>query len=245
MAIETLNGTLQLTRLAEPADYVARREELRLAEIELMRHRERVAALRRELPAGAIVADYVFEEGPADLDAADAPIRTVRLSDLFSGPDRSVVIYHFMYGKRQTTPCPMCTMWIDGVNGVASHLAQNVDFAIAAAAEPPALRQHARDRGWRNLRLLSCGRSTFKYDLRSEDADGNQDSTISVFTRDAAGKLRHFYSAHPWMAPDVRERGIDLMTPVYNMLDLTPQGRGDWYAKLSYPDGRESPRDRA
>ena len=141
MAIETINGTLQLTRLSnESAEYVARREELRLAEIELMRQRERVAAMRRRLPAGAIVQDYVFQEGPSDLDAGDAPIQTVRLSELFSGPDRSVIIYHFMYGKRQTSPCPMCTMWIDGYNGVSHHLAENVDLAIAAAADPPALR---------------------------------------------------------------------------------------------------------
>ena len=90
MAIETINGTLQLTRLPnESAEYVARREELRLAEIELMRQRERVAAMRRRLPAGAIVQDYVFQEGPSNLDAGDAPIQPVRLSELFSGPDRS------------------------------------------------------------------------------------------------------------------------------------------------------------
>src|SRR3954471_3046334 len=231
MALESLNGMLQLTRLSESADYVARRDELRLAELELMRQREQVAAMRRRLPPGAIVQDYLFHEGPTKLDARDTPIATVRLSELFRGPDRSVIIYHLMYGKRQTSPCPMCTMWIDGYNGVSHHLAQNVDFAIAAAADLPALRQHARARGWRNLRLLSCGNSTFKYDLRSEDAEGRQDSTISVFSRDRDGTLRHFYTAHPWMAGDVKERGIDLLTPVYNMLDLTPQGRDDWYAQ--------------
>jgi predicted dithiol-disulfide oxidoreductase (DUF899 family) len=136
MALETINGTLQLTRLTnESAEYVARREELRLAEIELMRQGERVAAMRRRLPSGTLVQDYVFQQGPANLDAGDAPITTVRLSDLFTGPNRSVVIYHLMYGKRQTSPCPMCTMWIDGYNGVRHHLAQNVDFAIAAAAD--------------------------------------------------------------------------------------------------------------
>ena len=35
--------------------------------------------------------------------------------------------------------------------------------------------------------------------------------------------------------PQEPERGIDLLTPVYNMLDLTPQGRGNWYASLQYP----------
>jgi predicted dithiol-disulfide oxidoreductase (DUF899 family) len=235
MAIETIDGRLQLTRLAdEPPDYTARREELRQAEIELTRQRERVAEMRRRLPPGAVVQDYVFEEGPPALASGDAPIRTVRLSELFTGPDRSLVIYHFMYGKRQTSPCPMCTMWIDGFNGVARHLAANVDFAIAAAADPPTLRWHARDRGWHDLRLLSCGGSTFKYDLRSEDAEGRQDSTISVFTRDRGGTIRHAYSSHPWMGEDARERGIDLLTPVYNLLDLTPQGRGDWSAQLAY-----------
>ena len=242
MAFETIQGTLRQTRLTnESAEYRARREELRLAEIDLMQRAERVSALRRGLPPGATIQDYIFQEGPADLNAGDAPTRSVRLSELFSGPDRSVVVYHLMYGKKQTNPCPMCTMWIDGYNGVAQHLAQNVDFVIAAAADPPALRQHARGRGWHNLRLLSCGSSTFKYDLRSEDESGNQDSTISVFTRDRDGTLRHVYSAHPWMAEDIKERGIDLLTPVYNMLDLTPQGRGNWYAKLTYPDGPHWP----
>jgi predicted dithiol-disulfide oxidoreductase (DUF899 family) len=243
MAFETIQGTLLQTRLTnESAEYRAKREELRLAEIDLMQRRERVAELRRRLPPGATIQDYVFEEGPVDLNAGDSPTRRVRLSELFSGPDRSLVIYQFMYGKKQTNPCPMCTMWIDGYNAVAQHLAQNVDFVIAAAADLPALRQHARNRGWHNLRLLSCGTSTFKYDLRSEDAEGNQDSTMSVFTRDRDGTLRHFYSAHPWMAEDINERGIDLLTPVYNLLDLTPKGRGDFYGKLTYPEGPHWPR---
>jgi predicted dithiol-disulfide oxidoreductase (DUF899 family) len=243
MAFETIEGTLRQTRLNnESAEYRARREELRLAEIDLMQQRERVAEMRRRLPLGATVQDYVFEEGPADLNAGDSPTRRVRLSELFRAPGRSVVIYHLMYGKRQKNPCPMCTMWIDGYNGVAHHLAQNVDFAIAAAADPPHLRQHARNRGWHHLRLLSCGDSTFKYDLLSEDAEGNQDSTMSVFTRDHDGTLRHFYTTHPWMAPDIEQRGIDLLTPVYNMLDLTPEGRDDWYAQLTYPEGPHWPR---
>jgi predicted dithiol-disulfide oxidoreductase (DUF899 family) len=223
----------------ESAAYLASREELRLAEVESMRQLERVAELRRRLPEGAIVEDYEFTEGPTDLDAGDEPAKTVRLSELFTRPGRALVIYQLMYGKKQTSPCPMCTMWIDGYNGVAHHIAQNADFAIAAAADVPALRAYARTRGWNNLRLLSCGNSTFKFDMASEDAEGNQDSTISVFIRDSSGTLRHFYSAHPWLAQDVNERGIDRLTPVYNMLDLTPQGRDDWYAELSYerPNG--------
>ncbi len=222
------------TRLKEEPDYATRREDLRLAEIELMHQRERVASLRRQLPPGSVVDDYVFEEGPSRLADGDGPVTTVRLSDLFSGPGRSLVVYHLMYGKGQTSPCPMCTMWIDGFNGVAHHLAANVDFAVVAAADVATLRAHARARGWDRVRLLSCAENTFKYDLGSEDADGTQDSTVSVFTLGPGGEPRHFYTTHPSMADDINERGIDLLNPVWHLLDLTPQGRGDWYAQLDY-----------
>lgn len=114
----------------------------------------------------------------------------------------------------------MCTMWVDGWNGVVHHLAQNMDVVVAAAAGPAALRAHARNRGWHNIRLLSCGENTFKFDMGSEDREGNQDSSIAVFTKDNDGNVRHFYTAHPWMANDVKERGMDLLTPVYNLLDI-------------------------
>jgi predicted dithiol-disulfide oxidoreductase (DUF899 family) len=236
MVNKMINGTFRQTNLEnESAEYLAKRDELRLAEIDLMRQRERVAELRRGLPHGAPVQDYVFEEGPVNLNAGDTPVRTVRLSELFTKPDRPLVVYHFMYGKKNTKPCPMCTLIIDGWNGIAHHVAQNVDVVIVAAADPAVLRAHARARNWDNLRLLSCGSNTFKYDMGSENREGNQDSTVSVFTRDSNGTPRHFYTAHPRMSEDIKERGLDLLCPVYNILDLTPQGRGDWYASFNYP----------
>jgi predicted dithiol-disulfide oxidoreductase (DUF899 family) len=232
---EKTNGMLRHTRLEnEPQEYLQQREELRKAEMDMFRSIERVAALRRALPAGAEVVDYVFQEGPRDLDGSDGPLSSVRLSELFSAPGRPLIVYHFMYGKQNTAACPMCTMWIDSFNGIAPHLAQRADVAIVAAADPATLRAHARARGWHNLRLLSAGDSTFKYDFRSEDAEGRQDSALSVFTRDVAGTLRHFYTTHPWLDDDMNERGIDLLQPVYNVLDLTPEGRGNWYASLDY-----------
>jgi len=235
MVHEMIDGAYRQTNLTnESVEYLNAREELRHAEIELMRQRERVAELRRGLPKGATVKDYEFLEGPASLDAGDEPVTKVRLSELFTAPDRALVIYHLMFGKKQTKPCPMCTAWLDGYNGVAHHLAQNVDFAIVAAADPATLRAYARERGWNKLRLLSAGESTFKYDLGSEDREGGQDSTVSVFTRDSDRTLRHFYSVHPWLAEDIKERGIDELTPIWNVLDLTPQGRGTFYASLDY-----------
>lgn len=246
MAHETINGTYRQTNLSnESAEYLFKREDLRHAEIELMRQRERVAELRRALPQGATIENYEFLEGPTALDDGDEPLATVRMSELFTAPNRSLVIYHFMFGKTQTSPCPMCTSWIDSFNGVAHHVAQNVDVAIVAAADPARLRAHARTRGWDKLRLLSAAESTFKYDLGSEDRAGQQDSTISVFTRTSDGALRHFYSVHPRLADDIEERGIDEYNPIWNVLDLTPQGRGSWAASLDYGTSVQAPRSRA
>jgi predicted dithiol-disulfide oxidoreductase (DUF899 family) len=235
MVKEMIDGTYRQTDLPNESDeYLAKREELRHAEIELLKQREKVAEMRRSLPAGAQIPDYEFLEGPNSLDQGDEPVTKTRLSELFTAPERSLVIYHFMFGKQQTIACPMCTAWIDSFNGIAHHLAQNVDLAIVAAAEPSELRAFARERGWTRLRLLSAGESTFKFDLGSEDREGGQDSTISVFTRDPDGTLRHSYSGHPWLAGDVKERGIDELNPIWNVMDLTPQGRGEFYASLEY-----------
>lgn len=235
MVKEMIDGAYRQTNLTnESAEYLAKREEVRLAEIELRRQRERVAELRRALPKGATIQNYEFLEGPSPLTQGDEPVTKVRLSELFTSPNRALVIYHFMFGKKQTEACPMCTAWIDGYNGVVHHLAQNVDFAIVAAADPATLRDYARERGWDRLRLLSAGNNTFKYDLGSEDAEGNQDSTISVFTRESDGTLCHFYSGHPWLGEGIWERGIDELSPIWNVLDLTPRGRGKFYTSLDY-----------
>ena len=220
---------MQQTRLQESEDYRRRREELRVAELELVDHVERVAALRRSLPADTVVDDHEF------IDVATG--QAVRLSELFSAPGRALVVYHFMFGKTQTEPCPMCTMWIDGYDAVAPHVGRNADFVVLAAAGPAAIAAHAASRGWHHVRLLSAGSSTFKYDLGSEEADGTQTEWVSVFTRDRDGTIRHRYSKGAQLADDRRERGIDLLTPVWHLLDLTPAGRGDWYPSLDYDAG--------
>ena len=217
---------MDFTRLQQSDEYRRQREELRLAELDLIDHIERVAALRRTLPDDTVVEDYELVDV-----ASGAP---VRLSALFTAPGRALILYHFMYGKAQTEPCPLCTMWIDGYDAAAPHLTQSADFAIVAAAEPGALRAHADRRGWSRLRLVSAGDSTLKYDLGSEEADGTQTEWISVFTRGDDGTVRHVYSKGAQMADDRRERGIDLLSPVWHLLDLTPNGRGDWYPSLSY-----------
>ena len=217
---------MDFTRLEESEDYRRQREELRAAESQLIDHVEQVAALRRQLPTDTVVDDYEL------VDVASG--KPVLLSELFTGPNRALIVYHFMYGKAQPDPCPLCTMWIDGYNAASPHIVQNADFVVLAAAEPEAIRAHAASRGWGNLRLVSAGESTFKYDLGSEERDGTQTEWISVFTRAGDGTVRHFYSKGAQVADDRRERGIDLLSPVWHLLDLTPGGRGDWYPSFGY-----------
>ena len=217
----------------ESADYQARRQELLQAEIALKDQVERVAALRRALPLDTVVEDYAFQEGPRDLGAGDAPVRTVRLRELFDRPDQTLVLMQFMFGGKQTQFCPMCTMWADGYDGVVPHLQRRISFAIVVAGEVAAIRGWARERGWRHVRLLSSGGTTFKRDFGMEDADGGQLPGVSVFRLGPDGRPRHSYTQCAMMA-EGHWRGMDLLSPVWNFLDLTPEGRGDWMPKRSY-----------
>ncbi len=191
-----------------------------------------MAALRRKLPLETKVQDYVFEEGPAEFEK-DGPFAKVRLSELFADPAKPLVVYQYMYGGAQKKPCPMCTLWVDGFNGVAHHLRQRVNFAVIAAVGIGDLRRWGRQRGWYRLRLVSSAGSHFKTDLGFQDADGSQHPGVSVFVQSSDGSVKHFYSGSATVRDSVN-RGIDLLSPVWNIFDLTPEGRGDWSAKLEY-----------
>jgi predicted dithiol-disulfide oxidoreductase (DUF899 family) len=66
MVHETIDGIYRQTNLTnESPGYLDAGEELRKAEIDLMRQRERVAELRRALPEDAVIEDYELLEGPS------------------------------------------------------------------------------------------------------------------------------------------------------------------------------------
>jgi len=217
--------------LTESAAYAQKRDALLAAEITLRSQIEEVAALRRQLPSDAI-EDYVFREGPADL-AADGPLKDVRLSELFADPSKPLLLEQYMFGGAQKRPCPMCSLWIDGYEGISRHIPQVVNFAVVAEAPIEEFRAWGRERGWHGTRLISSHGSGFKTALQFQDAAGNQWPGLSVFTRSADGGVRHFYSNCAQMTPDIN-RGMDLLSPLWNLLDLTPAGRGDFNAKLNY-----------
>ncbi len=216
----------------ESATYAAARDELARAEIALKNQREAVAEMRRALPGDTQIEDYVFEEGPSDLSDT-GPAREIRLSEFFEDPEKTLVLQHFMFGKAQQNPCPMCSLWTDGYNGIAHHIRRRVNFAVLAAADISAWRDFARDRGWTTLRLISAADSSIKSDFGFEGPNGEQHPGVSVFTKSKDGTVRHFYSGAAPMSPS-EYRGMDLLTPFWSLLDLTPEGRGDFFPGLNY-----------
>ncbi len=197
--------------------YRRSRDRLRNAEIELRDRIEEVAAMRRSLPPGPVVPDYEFiEDG-----------KRVRLSQLFADDRPYLILYHLMYRANDDSFCPMCSLWIDGFNGVVPHVTQRANCVIASRAPLDKLRAWGAHRGWDRLRLLSDDGPAFARAIDAEDAEGNPDSTIVVLAKEG-GSIRHVYTAHPML--EDRERGIDLLCPVWHLFDLMPSGRGDWSA---------------
>jgi predicted dithiol-disulfide oxidoreductase (DUF899 family) len=224
----------------ESADYQQRREELLAAELALKDQVERVAALRRALPLGMRVPDYVFREGPMDLSRNDpADFRDVRLADLFTDGHDTLIIDHLMFAAADPEPCVMCSMWADGYSAVTPHVMQRASFALVAKAEISKLRGFARQRGWDRIRLLSSHDNTFNRDFGMENDDGTQNPGLSVFTCTPDGAVYHRYTIGANF-DEHNNRGIDPYSPVWNLFDLMPQGRGDWYPNHDYM-GRQAP----
>ena len=206
--------------------YRKARNDLLDAEIALRRQTEAVAAQRRALPQGGEVPeDYQFE-------GEDGP---VRLSELF-GDKSTLVLYNYMYGPKMEKPCPSCTSMLDGMNGQTRHITQQVALAVVARSPLERILAFTRPRGWTGLKLLSSAGNSYNIDYKGEGADGSQNPTMNVFTR-SDGTVRHAWSSELMYAPrdpGQDPRHVDIVWPLWNVLDLTPQGRGAWYPKLSY-----------
>jgi len=127
----------------------------------------------------------------------------------------------------------MCSMWIDGLNGVARHVAQPADMVVIAQAPIADVQAWGRKRGWNALQLLSAAPSTFKTDFGMQDEKGEQFPGLSVFSCAADGSLRHVYTRGPNVV-EGEEGGMDQWCVVWNLFDLTPEGRGDWYPSREY-----------
>jgi predicted dithiol-disulfide oxidoreductase (DUF899 family) len=221
----------------ESGAYRRARDELLDMEMDLRQRIEEVAAMRRRLPTGGpLQQDYVFEEGGADL-ADEKTIKQTKFSELFESGKNSLIIYSFMYAPDADEPCPMCTAILDSFNGNAPHVTDRLNLAVVAKAPVEKIRSWARTRGWNRLRLLSSGQNSYNADYFAESAEWGQMPAINVFTNDQQG-IHHFYNTELLYAPTAEgqhPRHADLVWPLWNLFDLTRDGRGvDWIPRLSY-----------
>jgi predicted dithiol-disulfide oxidoreductase (DUF899 family) len=235
----------------ESPEYRRARNRLLEQEIGLRRAMEAVAAARRGLPPGGVVPEnYTFQGAGDDGEATD-----MRLSELFAPGKDSLAIYSFMFprdpldkrpgpGSGKTAllpleegPCPSCVAFLDQLDGAVVHAGQHMNLAIVAKATLDRVLSFAEERGWRRLRLLSSDANTYNRDYLGETAEGHQRPMLNLFQRDGE-LIRHFWGSELFYAPTEPgedPRHVGTLEPVWNLFDLTPEGRpADWDEQLSY-----------
>ena len=209
----------------ESPEYRQARNTLLAEEIELRRHIERVAALRRTLPPGGeVIENYAFEDHAG----------TVLLSQLFGDKD-TLVIYSMMFGPQRERACPMCTAMLTSWEGTARNLRERVAIAVTARSPIERLLDFKKERGWQNLQFYADTKGD--YTRAYVSADDGDFPGLTVFTR-RDGTIRHFWSGElsgEMADPGQDPRGAPDLDPLWTILDLTPAGRGGtWYPKLEY-----------
>ncbi|MES2398822.1 MAG: DUF899 family protein [Pseudomonadota bacterium] len=209
-------------------EYRKARVALLKEEIELRRHIERVAAQRRTLPLGGEATGYSF------LDENGV---TLKLADLF-GRHHTLVTYFWMYGPERERPCPMCTALLGAMDTPLRDISQRVAFAVIGRSPVERQLAFARERGWHNLKFFQCVGDDFARDYRGLAPNGDEWPALDVWCK-RGSKVHHFWAGEMAGTADPGQdaRGAPDPTPLWNILDLTPGGRGtDWYPKLDYAE---------
>ena len=227
-AATELASARKSTFAGETTAYAQARQALLAAEIEVRRHLTRLADQRRALPPGPLVeTDYRF---------SDENGAKVGLAELFGEHD-TLVTYFWMYGPERARPCPMCTNWLGGVNGNARDIEQRASLRIIGRSPVERQKAFALERGWRDLVFVQSIGDDYAHDRGTLDEHGQEWPGFVVYYKDGAG-VRVFYAAEmPAGSADSGQdpRGAVDIAPLWNLLDMTPAGRGtDWYPKLSY-----------
>lgn len=236
----------------ETSEYRAARDRLLENEIALRRHMESVAAELRALPPGGEVKqDYVFDE----MTTNDRIVQ-VLLSDLFGTSD-TLMVYHYMFPRHSRDdrrgpasglfatlplaegPCPSCTALIDMWEGTMPHFAGlGGNLVIVTRAPIDRAMAFARDKGWKNTRLVSAARNSFRRDYGGDAESGETVPIMTVFRRGPDGVIRLHWASelvHAVIDPGQDMRHLGTVEPLWTLFDLTPGGRPTADEQLDYP----------
>jgi predicted dithiol-disulfide oxidoreductase (DUF899 family) len=207
-------------------EWTAARKQLLQEEKEFTHRRDELSRRRRELPWEQVEKQYVF----------DTPVGKKSLAELFDGRSQ-LIVYHFMLGPDWEEGCHGCSYVSDHFDGSLPHIAaRDVSFVAVSRAPLAKIEGFKKRMGWR-FRWVSSHGNDFNHDYqvsfsKDEQAGGkvyynydlqkfpsDEAPGISVFYRDAEGKVFHTYSSYG--------RGLDPLIGAYQLLDLVPKGRDE------------------
>ena len=181
---------------------------------------------------------------------ADGKPARIRFSGLFAPGRDTLIVRSMMFPRyptdtrpkpasgslanlpRENSPCPSCTALVDQFDGAAPHLeAAGFNFVVIAKTPLERLLTFASERGWRHVRFLSAANNSFKRDYLSEDKEkGSRTRCFRCSTVQPDG-IRHFWSSELQFAEREHgqdERAFGTLEPLWNFIDMTPEGRPDW-----------------
>ena len=217
-------------------EWIAARLELLEEEKQVSKAIAALAAKRAALPWREVSEDYAL------VGAGGA----TSLSALF-GDQSQLIVYHLMMGPGITEGCSLCSFFIDQFMGGLPHLRPRAAFAVIAKTEYSNLGAFASSKqGWDASVFFSSSGSSLNEDLQvsftaeqvASGTDtynynrlwgyGSEAPGVSVFRKDG-DKMYHTYSTFA--------AGLGGLSPVMNLLDLTPDGRQEkdkrnmWWVK--------------
>jgi predicted dithiol-disulfide oxidoreductase (DUF899 family) len=207
-------------------EWLSARKRLLVKEKKFSRERDRLNEQRRALPWVKVEKEYVF----------DSPEGKLTLAELFGGKSQ-LVTYHFMFGPGWGEGCPHCSFWADHFDSVNHHLGQrDTTLVVVSRAPLKEIQPFKKRMGWR-FKWVSSHQNDFNFDFHvsftpeeirrgklfynydTVEMDIDEREGVSTFYKDNRGEVYHTYSSYA--------RGIDLLNPTYNLLDLTAKGRDE------------------
>jgi RNA polymerase sigma factor (sigma-70 family) len=198
----------KIEKLSSPTDPAASVAELvtKISELEerIVREKHELAALRKSAPRKPISNHTMI--------TSDG--KTTTLAALF-GDKRELWLINNMGHT-----CPYCTLWADGFNGLAKQLETRAAFVVGSPDTPEKQRSFAEERGW-SFRMVSLADNPLLLELGAKDfAQGYDSPAVFVFQRTPDDHIELVSQAA--FNPD------DNYCTAYDLLDLLPDGAGDW-----------------
>jgi len=218
-------ATMPAAKVVSHDEWTAARNKFLTREKEFSRQRDELSRLRRELPWEKVEKKYVFEGSNG----------TETLADLFDGRGQ-LLVYHFMFGPGWKEGCPSCSFLADAFDAINPHMAQrDTSFVVVSRATLTEIEAFKKRMGWK-FKWVSSNGTDFNYDYKvsfsKEDAASGKTlynfGTIAAYGEEAPGasafikkdgEVFHTYSTYA--------RGLDILLPMYNWLDLTAKGRDE------------------